>query len=651
MERFFVTTPIYYVNDVPHLGHTYTSIVGDTLARFHRVMGREVFYLTGTDEHGQKIEKAAEKRGITPQLLVDEVVERFKGLWTKMGVQYDYFIRTSDELHVRRVQRIFQRLLDKGDIYKGTYTGNYCVSCELYIGEDSPVDAQGNRLCPDCGRVTETLSEEVYFFRLSAYTERLLRFYRENPGFVVPEGRMNEVVSFVSGGLRDLSITRSTVKWGIPVPGDPSQTIYVWFDALFNYLTALGYTEEGDPWKKWWPAQVQLIGKDILRFHAVFWPAFLMAVDLEPPKKIVSHGWWLVDKEKMSKSKGNALNPEILMDKVGPDGIRYFLLREIPLGIDGNFSHEGFFHRVNSDLANDLGNLVNRIGGMTVRYFPEGLTLPKKELDLEKEYDELRRLFVEDFEECRINRALEKLWGYINLMNRYIVQKEPWKLSKEGKNEELRDVLASLLIALRGVGFLLYPAMPFTAGKILASLGVEKTPSPSFGGLREGLPSTWKLQPLEPLFPRVDVEEFLAEKSEIDKEKKEKMEEKREEKREEKTAPAEAQPPKELISIDEFRKAKMVVAQILEVNDIEGADKLYRLKIDLGTEIREILGGIKLSYSREELVGKKLIVLTNLEPRKIRGFVSSGMLLAANVEGKATIAFFPEDVPVGTPIT
>ncbi|TEU08895.1 MAG: methionine--tRNA ligase, partial [Candidatus Aminicenantes bacterium] len=368
-KAFYITTPIYYVNDVPHIGHTYTTIIADVLNRFQKLSGNKVFFLTGTDEHGQKVEKAATERGLKPIELADQVVERYKDLWKDLNISYDFFIRTTEPFHEKGVQKIFRKLMEKGDIYKGIYKGWYCVSDENFLAEDVPLEKGEYKICPDCGKRADVVSEDCYFFKLSAYQKPLLDFYAKFPAFVRPPSRMNEVVSFVRQGLKDLSITRTTVKWGIPVPDDPDHTIYVWFDALHNYLTGIGYDWNMELFEKFWPATVHLIGKDILRFHAIFWPAFLMAADFPLPQTVIGHGWWLKDKTKMSKSKGNVLDPYLILDTFGPDPLRYFLLREIPIGLDGNFSHEGFVHRVNSDLANDLGNLVQRTLTMIQNYF------------------------------------------------------------------------------------------------------------------------------------------------------------------------------------------------------------------------------------------------------------------------------------------
>jgi len=639
---FYVTTPIYYVNDVPHIGHAYTTIIADALARYQRLSGRKVYFLTGTDEHGQKIEKAAAEKGLKPKELADRVVVRFKELWQKLNISYDYFIRTTEEFHERGVQKIFQQLLAKGDIYKGTYQGWYCVSEENFLPEDVPLEAEGHKVCPDCGRQALLLEEESYFFRLSAYQQPLLDFYAAHPRFVRPQSRMNEVVSFVRQGLKDLSITRTTVRWGIPVPGDPKHTIYVWFDALHNYVTGAGYDWNPELFQTFWPADVHLIGKDILRFHAIFWPAFLMAAGLPLPETVFGHGWWLKDETKMSKSRGNVLDPYLILEKVGADALRYFLLREVPVGLDGSFSHEGFVQRVNSDLANDLGNLVQRTLTMAFNYFGGEVPRPGEETGPDRE---LARSFVETrdrvfslYDDYALNRALEEIWVFLNITNKYLADNEPWKLAKKPESRErLARIIYQALCAIRGSSYLLYPVMPETAEKIWSLLGESRRPgevlksSLDFYGLVPGA----RLHQPQALFPRIDLAEFIGEM--------EKPQARAE------TAPK-TEEKMEYISYEEFKKMDLRVAKVLAAERVPGTSKLLKLQIDLGSEKRQIIAGVAETYSPEELVGKEFIVIANLQPAVIRGIESQGMLLAAEVEGKAIIPFFDRELPPGTKV-
>jgi len=640
---FYITTPIYYVNDVPHIGHAYTTIIADTLARFQKLAGREVFFLTGTDEHGQKVEKAAAEKGLKPIELADRVVVRFKDLWKDLEISYDYFIRTTEPVHERGVQKLFARLVDKGDIYKGSYKGWYCPGEENFLTDDVPLTPEGFKLCPDCGRKATVVTEETYFFRLSAYQKPLLEFYGSHPNFVRPQSRMNEVVSFVRGGLKDLSITRTTVKWGIPVPGDPGHTIYVWFDALNNYLTAIGYDWNQALYEKFWPAAVHLIGKDILRFHAVFWPAFLMAGGFALPECIFGHGWWLKDEAKMSKSKGNVLDPYVLIRAFGPDPLRYFLLREIPIGNDGNFSHEGFIHRVNSDLANDLGNLVHRTLTMARSYFRGAIPEPEKERDddrkIREDFAALKESVYGHYENYAISRALEDIWVYINTVNKYLAANEPWKLSKDpALRPRLARVLFQASAAIRAIGYLLYPVMPGSARKIWDFLG-EKEPLQKqayadldFLGPRPG--QTVK-EPI-PLFPRVDLNVFLAEDIAATEKHKEKIEQ--------------TEGTMDIISYDEFKRMDLRAAHVLKAEKVEGAQKLIKLEIDIGTEKRQIVAGVAETYKPEDLIGKNIVVIVNLKPAVIRGVESRGMLLAAVVGDKAIIPFLEGDVPPGAQV-
>ncbi len=640
---FYITTPIYYVNDVLHIGHAYTTIIADALARFKKLAGYEVFFLTGTDEHGQKIEKAAAEKGLKPRELADMVVGRAKDLWKALNISYDFFIRTTEPFHESGVQKIFKKLMDKGDIYKGTYKGWYCVSNEHFLADDVPLEKEGYKICPDCKVKATVVEESSYFFRLSAYEKPLLDFYKKNPSFVRPASRMNEIASFVRGGLKDLSITRTTVKWGVPVPGDPGHTIYVWFDALHNYVTGIGYDWDLERFDKFWPATIHLIGKDILRFHAVFWPAFLMAAGFALPECVFGHGWWLKNDAKMSKSKGNVLDPYILIKKFGPDPLRYFLLREIPIGLDGNFSHEGFIHRVNSDLSNDLGNLVHRTLTMIENYFHGTLEQTAEERledgKIREEFDKLRAVVFDHYSGYALNRALEEIWAFITIVNKYLADNEPWKLAKDpAQRPRLARVLYQAAAAIRGVSYLVYPVMPGSSEKIWDFLG-EKEPIQNlrFADFAfDGIESGRRMKAPVALFPRVDLKEFLAEEA----------------------APAVPAKPEgtnredkmDIITYDEFKKMDLRVAHILKAEKIEGAQKLLKLQIDLGTEQRQIVAGVAETYKPEDLVGRRLIVIANLKPAVIRGVESQGMLLAAVVDDKAIIPFFQGDVPAGAKV-
>jgi len=644
-KTFYITTPIYYVNDVPHIGHAYTTIIADALARFQKLAGKDVFFMTGTDEHGQKIEKAAAERGLTPKALADSVVGRAQDLWKALDISHDFFIRTTMDFHEKGVQKLFQTLLDKGDIYKGEYKGWYCVSDENFLADDVPVEADGAKVCPDCGKKASVVSEETYFFRLSAYQEPLLALYAEHPEFVRPQSRLNEVTSFVRGGLKDLSITRTTVKWGVPVPGDPKHTIYVWFDALHNYVTGIGYDWNPELFKKFWPADIHLVGKDILRFHAVYWPAFLMAAGFPLPRTVYGHGWWLKDDTKMSKSKGNVLDPQAILKVFGPDPLRYFLLREIPLGQDGNFSHEGFIHRVNSDLANDLGNLVQRTLTMIRNYFDGGITDPEEETDADlkvrTDFGDLKARVFDLYDTCALNKALEEIWTYVGLVNKYLADNQPWIMAKDpARRRRLARVLLQAAAAIRGISYLVFPVMPGSAEKIWGFLGEDKKPAEvpydrfefdGFGpGRNVGMPQA--------LFPRVALKDFLGEEAAAP------------------PAPPAPQPEPtkegkqvmDIITYDEFKRMDLRVAHILNAERIPGATKLLKLEVDIGTEKRQMVAGIAETYAPEDLVGKKLIVIVNLKPAVIRGIESQAMLLAAiTPDNKALIPFFDRDIAAG----
>jgi len=662
-KKFYITTPIYYVNARPHIGHAYTTIACDTIARRQRLLGADTFFLTGTDEHGQKIERAAEAAGKTPQQYADEISAEFRRLWKRMGISNDDFIRTTEDRHKKRVQELFRRIRDNGYIYKGTYTGQYCVSDELYVDGAQPGDP-----CPTCGRITETVQEENYFFKLSAFQNKLLALYA-NPEFIRPEARRNEVISFVKSGLRDQSISRSTFSWGIPVPDDPKHVIYVWFDALANYLTAIGYGSSHagaqEAFKKFWPADVQMIGKEIVRFHCVYWPAFLMAAGLPMPKTIVAHGWLLFEESKMSKSRGNIVRTETILDVLGADALRYFLLREVVFGQDGSFSFDALVQRYNSDLANGLGNLASRTLTMINRYFKGEVPYPSRGASKTAADDaiaELARKTIREFgtlfDQFQFSRALEAAWALVAAVDKYIVENEPWALG-EKQDEDSRSRLATVLYtaaeALRIATALAYPVVPDAAAKIWLQLGLGDIKKLALDELSWGqLPLGTKLGDVQPVFPRAD-------KSAI-----ERMQKMEEEQRSGPVAEAPAAAPtntpqaapvatvaaastaNDKISIDDFAKIELRVGLVKVAERVPKADKLLRLEIDIGTEVRQVLAGIAEAYAPETLIGRKVVIVANLAPRKLRGLESNGMIVAASLEdGKPVLAGFLEDVPVG----
>ncbi len=677
-KKFYITTPIYYVNARPHIGHAYTTITCDTIARRHRMLGDDTWFLTGTDEHGQKIERAAQAAGKTPQQFADEVSAEFRALWKHMGLTPDDFIRTTSARHQQGVQALWRKIRDNGYIYKGTYTGQYCVSDELYVDGVGPGEP-----CPDCGRPTETVHEENYYFKLSAFQEKLIRLYTEQPDFIRPETRRNEVLSFVRGGLRDLSISRSTFSWGIPVPDDPKHVVYVWLDALANYITALGYgSDNSAKYAKYWPADVHMMGKEIVRFHCVYWPAFLMAAGLPLPKCITVHGWLLFEESKMSKSRGNIVRAETILDVLGADALRYFLLREIVFGQDGSFSFDALVQRYNSDLANGLGNLASRTLTMIKRYFKGEVPYPSNTAHTAADaaIAEAAKRAIADygalFDECQFSRALETVWTLVSAVDKYIVENEPWSLG-EKQDEESRSRLATVLYtsaeALRIVTALAHPVMPDSTAKIWTQMGLGDIQKFDLTELQWGqLHLGTKLGEVQAVFPRAD-------KSAV--ERMQKLEEptgigasegtgapasvgtgaptvQPSEARQPAAAPpkpeaAAAKPlaaiPDGKISIDDFAKVELRVAQVKTAERVKGADKLLRLEVDLGTEVRQIVAGIAEAYAPETLIGRKVVIVANLAPRKLRGLESNGMIVAASPEGgKAVLASFLEDVPAGT---
>jgi methionyl-tRNA synthetase len=659
-RKFYITTPIYYVNARPHIGHAYTTIACDTIARRQRMLGADTFFLTGTDEHGQKIERAAQAAGKTPQQYADEISAEFRKLWQRMGISNDDFIRTTEERHTKRVQQLFRRIRDNGFIYKGTYTGQYCVSDELYVDGAQPGDP-----CPTCGRITETVHEENYFFKLSAFQDKLLELYA-NPEFIRPETRRNEVISFVRSGLRDISLSRSTFSWGIPVPDDPQHVIYVWFDALANYVTAIGYGSSHAgaqaAFQKYWPADVQMIGKEIVRFHCVYWPAFLLAAGLPVPQAIVAHGWLLFEESKMSKSRGNIVRTETILDALGSDALRYFLLREVVFGQDGSFSFDALVQRYNSDLANGLGNLASRTLTMIGRYFKGQMPYPSaaSRSAADDAIAEAARRTIREFgtlfDQFQFSRALETAWSLVAAVDKYIVENEPWALG-EKQDEDSRSRLATVLYtsaeALRIVTALAHPVIPDATVRIWAQMGLQDIKKVALSELAWGqLPLGTKLGDVHPVFPRAD-------KSVI--ERMQKMEEEQRvpvaEAAVETSVPAVVPPvappstapaANDKITIDDFAKIDLRVGLVKVAERVPKADKLLRLEIDIGTEVRQVLAGIAEAYAPETLIGRKVVIVANLAPRKLRGMESNGMIVAASLDdGKPVLASFLEDVPIG----
>ncbi len=653
-NKFYITTPIYYPSGNWHIGHCYTTVVCDALARFNRMLKKDVFFLTGTDEHGQKIEKKATEMGLTPIEFINPLVDGLKEIWKELDISYDKFIRTTDDYHVEAVQTIFKKLYDNGDIYKSEYEGWYCTPCESFWTESQLVDGK----CPDCGRPVQKGKEESYFFRLSKYADRILKLYEDNPEFLQPKSRVNEMVNnFIKPGLQDLCVSRTTIKWGIPVTFDKNHTVYVWVDALTNYITALGYgTDNNELFNRYWPADLQMVGKEIVRFHTIIWPAILMALGVEMPKRVYGHGWLLIGGDKLSKSKGDKIKTEItdpkeLVDRYGCDALRYFLLREIPFGNDGVYTNESLLKRINGDLSNDLGNLVSRTTAMINQYFGGVLPRYTELTDLDNEVISLLNGTLSRVQKqidlIDVPTALTEIFKLIERANKYIDETEPWKISKdEAMRDRLKTVMYILSECIRVSSILLKPFITKAPDKILALYKIDGKAENTFdnayfGVLKEGT----IVEKATPIFPRIDVNKEIAEIEKMmterhkAQEKAKKVEEKKEEKKVEEVSQ---------ISIDEFFKTELKVAVVKTCEDVEKSNKLYKLTLDLGDEERTVASGLKKYYKPEELVGKKVILVANLKPAKLCGVVSEGMILCAEHGDKVVLISPESDMPAGS---
>ena len=619
-KPFFLSTPIYYPSDKLHIGHAYCTTIADTIIRYKKSAGYDTYFMTGSDEHGQKIQRKAEEMGVAPQEYVDKIVASFKDLWVRLGIDYDDFIRTTEPRHHAVVQEIFQKIYDQGDIYKSEYEGWYCVPCETFWPESKL--EEGN-LCPDCHRPVEKMGEESYFFRMSKYQDRWLQYIEDHPEFIQPASRRNEMINFVKQGLEDLAVSRTTFSWGIPVPFDPKHVVYVWFDALTNYITSLGYKDDPEKFAHYWPHGMHLVGKEIVRFHTIIWPIILMALDLPLPEKVYGHGWLVVEGDKMSKSKGNVVDPVLLIEEFGADALRYFLLREITLGNDGNFSREALISRINSDLANDLGNLMHRTLSMVKKFRGGVITrgVPTEaENAMAKAAEEAVANYDRKMEAMDINGAFREIWDLIGKGNKYVDESAPWALAKKPEEAAHLDAFFyTVAEVLRIVSVLIAPAMPSTPAKIYEQIGLGKDYQSDLDGVRTfgGFPAEAKIaEDFEPIFPRIEIKEEVVVEAPVEEVKQGKPE----------------------ITIDEFAKTELRVGKVLTAGKVEKADRLLQFTVDMGHgEVRTILSGIAIHYPNpEELVGRNVVVVANLKPVKIRGIMSQGMLLSAahDEEGK-----------------